>query len=346
MGEINFVDSTVRDGNQSLWALRMTTGMILSIAPVMDRVGFRVIDLFLPALLTMCVRNLKEDPWESLRLHCKAMPRTPLNTWLRSRGIASYGSDQPRSISELWIKRCIAYGIRRITFLEEENDFSNIPPLVKMTKAEGAETLACLVYSPSPVHTDEYYARKTKEAVQTGVDVIEIKDPGGLLTPERTRTLVPAIQKSANGVALDFQAHCTTGLGPLCYLEAMKLDINTFRTCISPLANGSSLPSTENIIENARFLGHSTNLDRKALKAMSDHFTTIAKREGWPVGTPVEYDLSQYDHQIPGGVMATLRYQLSQIGSEHLFEKVVEETSRVRRELGYPIMVTPASQFI
>jgi oxaloacetate decarboxylase alpha subunit len=348
LGKISFVDSTIRDGAQSLWAMRMTTGMILPIAPVMDRAGFKVIDFTGAPMWPMCVRFLQEDPWEKFRLICKAIRMTPLNCWMRPTGLAGFTNDQPVALADLWIKRWIAQGIRRITFHEAENDyrFGRISHFAELARAEGAKTVLCLVYSLSPVHTDEYYARKTREAVETGVDGIEIKDPGGLLTPERTRTLVPTVQRNAPGVPLEFHSHATTGLAPLSYLEAIKLGIETVRSAVPPLANGTSMPSTVNILKNIRHLGYCSDVNEEALKAMADHFSYVAKREGLPIGTPVEYDLSYYDHQVPGGVMATLKWQLAQLRLEHRLDEVLHEVARVRMDIGYPIMVTPASQFI
>ena len=142
---------------------------------------------------------------------------------------------KPHALVKLWIKRWCDYGIRRISFIEEENDYSNIPELVKYVQAQGAQTQTSLLYALSPIHTDEYYARKAREAVETGTDVIELKDQCGILTPERTRTLIPTILESVNGkVDLQFQTHCNTGLGLLCSLEAIKLGIKTIRSCLPP----------------------------------------------------------------------------------------------------------------
>lgn len=348
MNEIGIMDSTTRDGIQSLWALRLTAAEALSIAPTMDEAGFRVIDYAgIPGWM-YSTRFLKEDYWERLRLICGAVTKTPLNMWLRSRGVTDFNSlPKPHALVKLWIKRWCEYGIRRISFIEEENDYSNIPDLVKYVQSQGAKTHTALLYALSPIHTDEYYARKAREAVETGTDVIEIKDQCGILTPERVRTLIPTIIDSVNGEAdLQFQTHCNTGLGLLCTLEAIKLGIKTVRACLPPLAEGTSNPNALSIIRNAEYLGYTFKLKLDALKAISDHFTYIAGKEGLPVGQPLEFDAFYYEHQIPGGVMSTLRWQLSQLKSEHRFDDVLREVAQVRKDLGYPIMVTPASQYI
>jgi oxaloacetate decarboxylase alpha subunit len=229
---------------------------------------------------------------------------------------------------------------------EASNIMGDMSDGVRFAKDAGLEVVVALVYSHSPVHTDEYYAKRTRDAVKLGPDVIYLKDPGGLLTPERTRTLVPTIQKNIDGMPLELHSHCTTGLAPLCYLEAMSLGVKTFHTAISPLANGPSQPSTENILRNARHMGYSSDLDEEALEAIAAHFREVAKKEGLPTGVPLEYELYQFEHQVPGGVISNLKRQLGQLNFEHRLEEVLEETVLVRKELGYPIMVTPFSQFV
>jgi len=266
MNEIEFMDSTTRDGIQSLWALRLTAAEALAIAPTMDEAGFKVIDYAgIPGWM-YSTRFLKEDYWERLRLICGAITKTPLNMWLRSRGVTDFTSlPKPHALVKLWIKRWCDYGIKRVSFIEEENDYNNIPELVKYVQAQGAKTHAALLYALSPIHTDEYYARKAREAVETGTDVIEIKDQCGILTPERVRTLIPDVIKSVNGEAdLQFQTHCNTGLGLLCSLEAIKLGIRTIRSCLPPLCEGTSNPNTLSIIRNAEYLGYTSKLKMEA----------------------------------------------------------------------------------
>ena len=173
-----------------------------------------------------------------------------------------------------------------------------------------------------------------------------LKDPGGLLTPERTRTLVPMIFENAGGIPVELHTHCTTGLGPLCCLEAVKLGIRTVNTAVPPLANASSNPSVFSVAANLRALGYACAVDTDALAVVSEHFTAVARREGFPMGAPVEYDYAQYQHQVPGGMISNLRHQLQKVGLEAKAEEALEEVVRVRADLGYPIMVTPLSQFV
>jgi oxaloacetate decarboxylase alpha subunit len=203
-----------------------------------------------------------------------------------------------------------------------------------------------IIYSVSPKHTDEYFAERTRQAASLKVNRLCLKDPGGLLTPERVQTLVPIMFANANGIPIELHTHCTTGLGPLCCLEAVKLGIKIVNTALPPLADGSSNPSLFNVARNLRALGYQTLIDEEILKPVSDHFTYIAKREGFPIGAPVEYDYAQYQHQVPGGMISNLRFQLRKVGLESKIDQALEETQRVRAELGYPIMVTPLSQFV
>jgi pyruvate/oxaloacetate carboxyltransferase len=197
------------------------------------------------------------------------------------------------------------------------------------------------------VHTNEHFEEKARRLSEvTGIDAIHVEDASGILTPERTRELLPAIQRGSKGVPIEVHAHCTSGLAPLCYLEAMKLGFNTYHTAVSPLANGNSLPSIEHILRNADRLGFSSNIDMEALKAVSDHFTSIAQENNLPMGKLLEYDVFLYEHQLPGGMMGTLKNQLSELGMGNRLDELLEEVGRVRKDFGYPVMATPYSQIV
>jgi oxaloacetate decarboxylase alpha subunit len=347
-GEIDFVDTSVRDGNQSLWdATGLTTSMILAVAPEMDRAGFKAVDFITGTMMAVSVRFHKENPWEKMRLISKAMPQTPLSFGGTGRRFMGW-TRVPGPVMALAMKLVIRTGIRRVWFLEPSFDTGLIRSQAKMTKEAGAEEfIVALPFTISPVHTDEYYAQKTREITAAPeVDRLYIKDPGGLLTVERIRTLLPAIQKNAAARPIEIHSHCNTGLAPLVYLEALQMGVTTFHTASAPLANGSSLPSAENVLNNARRLGYSVRLNEEALAAMAGHFRQIAERQGRPLGAPVEYDLYYYQHQVPGGMLSTLKRHLSEIKMGHRLDEVLREIIQVRRELGYPIMVTPFSQFV
>ena len=252
----------------------------------------------------------------------------------------------PRSMYRLFMERMAANGIREARISEEWNELEGWTWKTKVSRDVGINPVLNIIYSVSPKHTDEYFAQRTRDAASLKVNRLCLKDPGGLLTPERVKTLVPMMFQNANGIEIELHTHCTTGLGPLCCLEAVKLGIKIVNTALPPLADGSSNPSLFNVAKNLRALGYKTLIDEELLKPVSDHFTFIAKREGFPIGAPVEYDYSQYQHQVPGGMISNLRHQLRKVGLEQKIDQALEETMQVRAELGYPIMVTPLSQFV
>jgi oxaloacetate decarboxylase (Na+ extruding) subunit alpha len=340
---IKFVDTTIRDGHQSLWAENMTTGMMLPVAEAMDRAGFDAIELISSSHLKKCVRELKEDPWARVKLMRQRITRTPLRL---NAGRFSAFDLTPRSMYRLFMERMAANGIREARISEEWNELEGWTWKTQVARDVGINPVPNIIYSVSPKHTDEYFAQRTRDAASLKVNRLCLKDPGGLLTPERTKTLVPIMFQNANGIEIELHTHCTTGLGPLCCLEAVKLGIKIVNTALPPLADGSSNPSLFNVAKNLRALGYRTLIDEDLLRPVSDHFTYIAKREGFPIGAPVEYDYSQYQHQIPGGMISNLRHQLRKVGMEQKIDQALEETMQVRAELGYPIMVTPLSQFV
>jgi oxaloacetate decarboxylase alpha subunit len=343
MDGIKFVDTTIRDGHQSLWAENMTTGMMLPVAEAMDRAGFDAIELISSSHLKKCVRELKEDPWARVKLVSQRITRTPLRL---NAGRFSAFDLTPRSMYRLFMERMAANGIREARISEEWNELEGWEWKVKVARDVGINPVPNIIYSVSPKHTDEYFAERTRQAASLKVTRLCLKDPGGLLTPERLQTLVPIMFQNTNGIPLELHTHCTTGLGPLCCLEAVKLGIKIVNTALPPLADGSSNPSLFNVAKNLRALGYRTLIDEEILKPVSEHFTYIAKREGFAIGAPVEYDYSQYQHQVPGGMISNLRFQLRKVGMEHQIDQALEETMRVRAELGFPIMVTPLSQFV
>ena len=343
MDEVRFVDTTLRDGHQSLWAERMTTGMMLPVARTMDEAGFDAMELMSASHVKKCVRELREDPWERVRMVAERVTRTPLRLMA---GRVNAFEITPVSVYELFIERMAANGIRQARISEEWNDLDGWRRKVGIARKNGLDPIVNLIYSVSPKHTDDYYARKTREAASLGVPSLCLKDPGGLLTPERIRTLAPMIFENAGGVPVELHTHCTTGLGPLCCLEAVKLGVRTVNTAVPPLANASSNPSVFSVASNLRALGYACAVDTEALEEVSEHFTAVARQEGFPLGAPVEYDCAQYQHQVPGGMISNLRHQLGKVGLEDKVEEALEEVVRVRAELGYPIMVTPLSQFV
>ena len=344
MTSIRFVDTTLRDGQMSLWATGMTTAMMLPVAADIDRAGFEAVEIIASAFFKKLIRELRDDPWERLRSVAQRMRQTPLRA-IRSRHMAAFHIT-PRSLSDLWVQRLAANGVRELRISDPSNTPAHWEEAVRSARAAGLKPIVNLIYSISPKHTDEYYAAKAQAAAKLDLYRLCVKDPGGLLTPERTRMLVPAVLRHSNGIPVEFHTHCNLGLGPLCCLDAIRLGITSVNTAIPPLANGSSNPSIFNVAANARALGYHAVIDENAIKPVVEHFTAVAARATHPIGRPLEYDAYHPMHQVPGGMISNFRFQLARMGMAERLGEVLEETARVRAELGYPIMVTPYSQFV
>ncbi len=343
MNEIKFVDTTVRDGSLSLWALGMRTGAMLAIAEQMDRCGFESMEFFGFAGYIKYVKEHKENPWTWMGEGAKKFRRTRLRY---HGGLASGFEKIPRSVRLLMIERVVAHGITLTRSSDPWNDYDAAGVEIAALQKLGMEVIVNIIYTVSPRHDDEYWASRARQAAAIGPSGICFKDVAGLLTPERTQTLVPLIQKNIGNLPLEFHAHCNNGMAPFNYLEAMKLGVTKLHTGIPPLANGSGQPSVFNVAANARALGFQPQVDLAAVKPVADHFSFIGKLEGHPVGAPREYDQSQYLHQVPGGMISNLRFQLRTMGMENKIQETLEECGRVRAEFGYPIMVTPLAQFV
>jgi len=346
--KLTFVDQTLRDGQQSLWAFTMRTDHITPIAKVMDQVGFKAVGTIGGHGITAQVRVLNEDPWERMRLLSKLMPKTPLETSFSIMNLASFDIDTPRDLITLWIKRCVAHGIKSFWNCDYQNDMEDVRYFLEIVKNEGAKNVAGLMYTFSPFHDIEHWAHKTRMIAEMKdiVDSIRIEDASGILTPERTRELLTTVLENCDGIPIEFHSHCNTGLAPLCYLEAIQAGVTILHTAVAPLANGTSLPALESVLRNAKRMGYTSDLDEDALAKVSAHFRTIAEQEGLPVGVPKEYDLYYTEHQVPGGMMTNLARQLKEVGKEDLLPQVLEEIIQVRKDLGYPVMATPYSQLV
>jgi oxaloacetate decarboxylase alpha subunit len=272
--------------------------------------------------------------------------RTPLHANVRSKNLTGFDV-VPTDTLLLWIELLVKNGVRNIRVFDALGDIDNLVPLLRHAKSLGANTIAALVYGHSPVHTDEFYAQRTRELIaQAQVDSVMIKDSCGLLTQDRIRTLVPAMKQVMGGVPLELHSHCLTGLAPLVYLEGVKLGVDQLHTSIAPLANGPAQPATQTIARNLRSMGYCVDLDDGLIDEVSTHFRRVAEQEGQPLGVPMEYDSFHFEHQVPGGMLTNFRSQLAQAGLKHKFDEVLRECARIRQELGWPIMVTPFAQFV
>jgi oxaloacetate decarboxylase alpha subunit len=348
MARIELVDVALRDGNQSLWgATGLSTAHCLEVAPLLDRVGFRALDFTSSTHMGIAVRSFRENPWERIRLMHSAMPNTPLQFITTGLRFISWQVSDAEFM-RLVYRRLVANGLTRFAVIDPMHDTEALSECVRLIRAEGGtEIVAGLTYTVSAVHDDAFYAACARRlAASADVDRVYIKDPAGLLSPERARTLIPAVRGAIGRTPLEIHSHCTIALGPLTALAAADLGVAAIHVAVEPLGNGTSLPAATRMVANLRELGHTVDIDDRALGLAAQFMTRLAQAEGLPAGTPQEFDAAFLRHQIPGGVVTTMQRQLRELHLAARWPAVVEEVERVRAELGYPIMVTPFPQMI
>ena len=342
---VRLIDVTLRDAHQCLWATRMTTAMMRDLAPRLDRAGFEAIDLVGGAVFDVCVRYLREDPWERMRLVSSWVKDTPLVIHTRGQSLFTFEFFAD-DVVELAAERFVANGMRYHTPYEALNDMRNLEIPIKAGKRCGLYVAGGLVYTHSPVHTDAYYVGKVKELISLGADAVFLKDASGLLIPERVATLIPALKQALGKVPLQIHSHCNSGLAPYVVLQAVEHGVDVVHTATSTLANGVSHSPTERVVANLRRRGHDVQIDLAPVRQVAERLAYIAEKEGKPIGAPNEYDEFHYQHQCPGGMVSNLAYQLETMGLKGRLEEILEETWHVREELGYPIVVSPFAQYI
>ena len=338
------IDVTLRDGHQCLWSTRMTTAMMTPILSVLDRVGYETLNILGGAVFDVCVRFLHENPYARVRLLCERLS-TPCDALTRGQSLYTFELF-PDDVVALNAELLARLGIRILTVYDALNDNRNVESSIAAAHAAGMRVNAMITYTLSPVHTDAYYVERALELKALRSDFIAIKDPTGLLTPERGRTLFPRIVAAADGVPVQLHSHCQSGLAPEVYSEAIRAGFRHGYTAAEPLANGASLPATEDIAARAGREGCTTGIDRDALAELSGYFHWVAAREGKPVGRIARYDAALYEHQVPGGMISNLRSQLAMMHIEHRLPEILDEVAHVRRDLGYPILVSPFAQYI
>ncbi len=346
MAHIEFLDETMRDGQQSLWGMRMQAGMALPVSPLIDRTGFRVIDLAGSSLMEVMIKYCQENPWEGLDLLVNSMPRTRLRGGMRSNASVTFGVT-PDALMDIWMRRLNEHGIRSYWIYDVLFNIDKMHRLAKVAKEYGSEVSGAVMFALSPAHTDEFFAQKAGElAASPDIDTILLYDTAGVLEKERMSTLIPAIKARIGVKPLEFHANNLLGQSGKAYLDAVDLGVTILHTASRPMANGPSVPSTESVVRNLELLGHTHSLNKDLFKPVADHFEAVGKSAGFLVNQSAEYDVLSIRHQIPGGMTGTLKAQLVQHGMSERIEEVLEETATVRRELGYPGMATPFSQLV
>lgn len=346
MAHIEFLDETMRDGQQSLWGLRMQAGMALPVSPLLDRTGFSTIDLTGGGMLDVLTRYCQENYWEGLDLLVESMPNTPLRAGLRANANVTF-SVSPKALMDLWVRRLCAHGVRSFWIYDVLFGFDNMLRLAKVAKESKAHVAGAVMFALSPVHTNDYFAQKVKVLADSpDVDSILLYDTAGVLEKERLIGLLPGIVAAAQGKPIEFHANNLLGMSGKAYLDAVELGVSVLHTASRPMANGPSVPSTESVARNLELKGHSHRLDSSLFKPVADHFRAVGKAAGFLVDQYAEYDAFSEEHQIPGGMMGTFKAQLEMHKMTDRLSDVLDEVAAVRRDLGYPGMATPFSQLV
>jgi oxaloacetate decarboxylase alpha subunit len=348
MAKIELVETSLRDGNQCLWgALGVTTANTLTIAPAMERAGFKAIDFTTSTHMGVAVRYKQEDPWERIRGMAEICKDTPLQFLSTGFRFIAWETATPESM-ELAFRTLATNGIRRFALADPMNDASSNVEVAKLVKRAGGEqVVGALVFSISPIHDDAHYAQAARTmAASPDVDALYIKDPGGLLTSKRARTLIPAIMAEIGDKKLELHSHCTIGLAEQAYLEGAELGVSAVQCASGGASDGTSNPPMQRMIANLRAMGHEVDIDDEAVAEISTYFTALAEAEGLPTGAPMPFDAAYFRHQLPGGMVGTMRRHLADHGVPELEGAVIEEMGRVREELGWPIVMTPFAQML
>ena len=338
------IDVTLRDAHQCLWSTRMTTPMMTPILSAIDQVGYAYVNILGGAVFDVQVRFLRENPWQRVGLLCSQL-RTPCDGLTRGQSLYTFELF-PDDVVALNSKVLARRGLKVLTVYDALNDMRNIASSVRSAHEAGMQVNAMMVYAMSPVHDDDYFSQRTRELVALKADFIGIKDPTGLLTVDRALTLFPAVVAAAAGTPVQLHTHCQSAEAPDVHAVAMRCGIRFGHTAVEPLANGASLPAAEDVDDRARAAGVHTGIDRKALAEVSAYFALLAEREGKPRGRRQPCDPALFEHQVPGGMISNLKSQLAAMRMEHRLPEILEETARVRRDLGYPILVSPFAQYI
>lgn len=348
MSKLKITETILRDAQQSLIATRMTTDEMLPALSLLDDIGFYSLECWGGATFDACIRFLDEDPWDRLRTIRKACPNTKLQMLFRGQNILGY-RHYADDVVEYFVQKSIANGIDIIRIFDALNDIRNLETAMKATKKEGGHMQAAISYTTGPIYTTDYFANFAKQLVDAGADSICIKDMAALLTPFEADKLVKAIREKIGDVHIQIHSHYTSGLASMSHMKAIEAGANGIDTALSPLALGTSHPATESMVAALQGTPYDTGLDLKKLSQLRDYFNTLREKyiaNGLLNPKMLSVDANTLLYQVPGGMLSNLISQLKQAGKEDLFEEVLREVPRVRKESGFPPLVTPTSQIV
>lgn len=344
---VKITDTTLRDAHQSLIATRMKTEEMLPIISKMDQVGFHSVECWGGATFDSCIRFLKEDPWDRLRILRSEFKNTKLQMLLRGQNLLGYRHYADDMVA-YFVQKSIANGIDIIRMFDALNDIRNLKSSIDATRKEGGHAQIAISYTLSEVHTLEFYIQLAKDLENMGADSLCIKDMAGLLVPYEATKLITAL-KSAIKIPIQMHTHYTSGVGSMTYLKGIEAGADIIDTAMSPFAMGTSQPATEVMVETFRGTPYDTGYDQELLAEIADYFrplrdTSIAS--GLMNDKVLSVDIKALMYQVPGGMLSNLVSQLQKQNAEDKYYEVLSEIPRVRADFGYPPLVTPTSQIV
>ena len=345
--KILITETVLRDAHQSLLATRMPLSDMVPILDKMDKIGFYSLECWGGATFDSCLRFLNEDPWERLRTIRKMCPNTKLQMLFRGQNMLGY-RHYADDVLEYFVQRSVANGIDITRIFDALYDIKNLEVAIKAAKKEGAHAQVAISYTTGPVFTHEYYVNYAKTIESAGADSICIKDMAALLTPYETEALVKAI-KAAVKIPVQIHTHYTSGLASMCLLKGIEAGADMIDTAMSPLALGTSHAPTESMVAALKGTEYDTGLDLVALSEVREYFMTLREKyikEGLLDPKMLATDAKALIYQVPGGMLSNLLSQLKQAGKADQLTAVLEEVPRVRKDAGYPPLVTPTSQIV
>lgn len=343
-GKVGITDTTLRDAHQSLLATRMTIEDILSVASDLDKVGFHSMEVWGGATFDSCMRFLNEDPWERLRKIRKACPNTKLQMLLRGQNLLGY-RHYSDDVVDLFVQKCVENGIDIIRIFDALNDVRNVESAVRATKKYGAHAQVAVSYTNSPVHNTAHFVELAKKLKAMGADSICIKDMSGLIYPYGAYDLVKGIKEGA-GLMVQLHCHYTSGMAAMSYLKAIEAGCDVVDCAMSPLAMGTSQPADETMVAVLQGTQYDTGIDLNDLLAIAPKVKEIRSHyKEFDLANP-GVDPTVLASQIPGGMMSNFLSQLKAANALDRIDEVLAEVPRVRKDMGYPPLVTPSSQIV
>ena len=340
-------DTILRDAHQSQAATRMTIEDMLPACEILDSIGYYSLECWGGATFDVCMRFLNEDPWERLRTLRKHLPNTKLQMLFRGQNILGY-KHYADDVVDAFCRKSIENGIDIIRIFDALNDVRNLEQAIKSTKKYGGMVEATLSYTISPIHSEEYFVKLAQELEQMGADVICVKDMANLLLPMDAYSLIKRLKETVK-IPIHLHTHNTTGTGDMVYLMAAYAGVDIVDTALSPLANGTAQPATESLVATLQGTERDTGLDLNKMSQAAAHFRKVAQRlkEAGSLDPKVlNVDTNTLLYQVPGGMLSNLISQLKQANKEEKYYDVLAEIPRVRKDFGYPPLVTPTSQIV